>query len=102
MATTVFRRDYLMRNLLTPASASKDHLSRLTTATVDSLGRGLTAELWAAEHAVTAGEYLQITATGIVYKVVGAGTTDVAAPTAPGVGEEVEDGDATLLQVTSG
>jgi hypothetical protein len=102
MATSVFRRDYLMRNLVTPASTSKDHLGRLTTSTGDSLGRGLIAELWAGTHAVTAGEYLQITATGIVYEVVDAGTTAAAAPTAPGVGEEVTDGTATLLQVTSG
>lgn len=102
MATTIFRRDHLMRDIVTPASAAEDYLGRATTATVDHLGRALVAELWAGTHAVTVGEYVQITATGIVYLVTGNGTTAGSAPTPPGVGEEVTDGTATLLQITTG
>lgn len=102
MATTIFRRDHLMRDVVDPAGTAADHLGRLTTATVDHLGRPLIAELFAGTHAVTVGEYLQITATGIVYEVVVAGTTAATAPTAPGVGETVVSGDATLLQLTNG
>lgn len=101
MATTIFRRDHLLRDVVDPTGTAKDHLGRVTTATVDHLGRPLVAELFAGTHAVTLGEYVQITATGIVYKVVVAGTTAAGAPTAPGVGSTVVSGTATLRQETS-
>jgi hypothetical protein len=41
MATTSFREDYLVRNLQAPTVNALDHLGRVTTATVDVLGRSL-------------------------------------------------------------
>jgi hypothetical protein len=101
MATTIFRRDHLMRNVVDPTGTAKDHLGRVTTSTVDHLGRALVVEVWAGTHAVVVGEYVQITSTGIVYKVVASGTTAAGEPTAPAVGATVVSGTATLERITS-
>lgn len=99
MATTVFRRDHLLRTVVDPTGTAKDSMGRLTTSTVDHLGRGLACEVFAGTHAVTVGEYLQLAAGTPVFLVTVAGTTAAGAPTAPGPGETVVSGTATLLQV---
>jgi hypothetical protein len=50
---------------------------------------------------VTLGEYLDVPASRIVYQVTVAGTAAAGAPTAPGVGNTVASGSATLLQITT-
>lgn len=102
MATTTLRRDYLLRRLVTPASDSRDYLNRVTTATVDHLGRAIIARTWPGAVAVNLGEYLDIVATRIVYQVTVAGTAAAGDPTAPGVGNTVVSGTATLRQMTNG
>jgi hypothetical protein len=102
MATTTLRRDHLLRRLVTPASDSRDHLNRATTATVDHLGRAVVARDFPVSAAVTLNEFIDIPATRIVYQVTVAGTVAAAAPTAPGVGATVVSGTATLRQMTNG
>ena len=102
MATSVFRRDYLLRRLVTPASASTDHLGRATTATVDSTGRTLIAIDWPGAVPVSLGQLIDVAASRIVYQCTVAGTAAAGAPTAPGVGSTVVSGTATLLQLTNG
>lgn len=102
MATTTLRRDHLLRRLVNPASDSRDHLNRATTATVDASGRALIARDFPVSAAVTLGEYIDIPATRIVYQVTVAGTTAAAAPTAPGVGNTVVSNTATFRQMTNG
>ena len=101
MATTIFRRDHLLRRILNPGTTATDYLGRLTTATLDSDGRNLVAIDFPATTVVALGSYIDIPATRIVYKVTVGGTTAAAAPTAPGVGSTVVSGSATLLQETS-
>lgn len=102
MATSVFRRDHLLRRLVTPASVSTDYTGRATTSTADHLGRSLIAIDWPGAIAVSLGQYIDVAATRIVYVVTIAGTAGAAAPTAPGVGATVVSGTATLLQLTNG
>ena len=97
MATTTFREDYLGRDLQAPTSNALDHLGRVTTATVDAVGRSLRRILRANSTAVTLGQELQF-AGGTKYVVTVAGTTAVAEPTPPAVGITVADGTATLLR----
>lgn len=99
MATTVFRRDHLLRKLVDPTTASVDSLGRVTTATVDHLGRGLVSEVFAGTHAVVLGEYNELAAGTPVFLVEVAGTTAAGAPTAPGAGLTVVSGTATYRQV---
>ncbi len=101
MATTTFRRDHLLRRLVTPASDSRDFLNRATTATVDHLGRAIFAIDFPVSTAVTLGQYLDVAASRIVYQVTVAGTTAAAAPTPPGVGNTVVSGTATVRQMTN-
>jgi hypothetical protein len=102
MATSTRRRDYLLRRLGTPASDSRDHLNRATTATVDSTGRALLALDWPGAVPVALGDLYDVPATRIVYQVTVAGTPAAGAPTAPGVGNTVVSGTATLRQLTNG
>ncbi len=102
MATTIFRRDHLLRRVVDPTGTAKDYIGRLTTSTVDSNGRALAAKDWPGAVAVTLGEYFDIAATRIVYQVTVAGTPAAGAPTAPGVGNTVVSGTATLRQLTNG
>ena len=102
MATSTFRRDHLLRRLVTPASDSKDYLNRATTSTVDYLGRSVTAIDWPGAVSVTLGQYIDVAASRIVYQVTVAGTAAAGAPTAPGVGNTVASGGATLRQMTNG
>jgi hypothetical protein len=97
VATTTLREDYLGRDLVTPASNSMDSFGRLTTATVDFLGRPLRRSLRANTTAVTLGQELQF-AGGTKYTVTVAGTTAASEPSPPAVGATVADGTATLLR----
>jgi hypothetical protein len=97
MATTTFREDFLGRDLVTPASDSKDALGRLTTSTADWVGRPLRRVLRANTTAVTLGQELAF-AGGTKYVVTVAGTTAAAEPGVPAVNATVVDGTATLLR----
>ena len=102
MATTTFRRDYLLRRVLNPGTTATDYLGRLTTSTVDSSGRALVAIDFPISGAASLGQYVDVPATRIVYQVTVAGTTAGAAPTPPGVGNTVVSNTATLRQMTNG
>jgi len=97
MATTNFREDYLSRDLVAPTVNSLDSLGRVTTATVDYMGRPLRRILRANTTAVTLNQELQF-AGGTKYIVTVAGTTAASEPGPPSVGATVVDGTATLLR----
>jgi len=97
VATTTFREDYLGRDLQAPGTNALDHLGRVTTATVDAVGRSLRRVLRANSTAVTLGQELQFVG-GTKYTVTVAGTTAVSEPSPPAVGSTVVDGGATLLR----
>lgn len=97
MATTTFREDYLGRDLQAPTTASLDYLGRVTTATADTLGRGLRRVIRPVSAAVTLGQEIQVT-DGKKYIVTVAGTSGATDPTPPAVGSTVADGTATLLR----
>jgi hypothetical protein len=97
MATTTFREDYLGRDLQAPTVNALDHLGRVTTATVDAVGRGLRRVIRPVSAAVTLGQEIQVT-DGKKYTVTVAGTTGASDPTPPAVGSTVADGTATLLR----
>jgi hypothetical protein len=101
MATTIFRRDHLLRRVVDPTGTAKDFLGRNTTATLDSDGRALIAIDFPVSTVVATGDYIDIPATRIVYRVTVGGTTAAAAPTAPGVGNTVVSNTATFLQLTN-
>lgn len=100
MATTLFRRDHLLRKVVDPTGTAKDSTGRLTTSTADHLGRGLVAIVFPASTAVATGSYVEVGGT-TVYKVTVGGTTAAGAPTAPGYGATVVSGTATLRQETT-
>ena len=97
MATTALREDYLGRDLQTPTSTSKDHIGRLTTATVDSTGRALRRTLRVNSTLYAINTELAFV-DGKKFTVTVGGTTAVAEPAAPAVGATVADGGATLLR----
>lgn len=97
MATTTLREDYLGRDLQAPTVNSLDHLGRVTTATVDSLGRSLRRSIRPISGAVTLGQEIQVVG-GQKYIVTIAGTTGATDPTPPAVGITVADGTATFLR----
>lgn len=97
MAVTSFREDYLGRDLQAPGTNALDHLGRVTTATVDPLGRALRRLIRPISAAVTLGQEIQVT-DGKKYRVTVAGTTGATDPTPPLVGATVADGTATLLR----
>jgi hypothetical protein len=100
MATTIFRRDHLLRKVVDPTGTAKDFIGRVTTSTVDSNGRLLVGKVFAGTTAYTLGEYIEVAGT-TVYKVTVGGTTAAGAPTAPGYGATVVSGTATLRQETT-
>jgi hypothetical protein len=97
MATTTFREDFLGRDLQAPTSNALDYIGRVTTATVDALGRALRRGVRANTTAVTLGQEIQFTG-GEKFVVTVAGTTAASPPAAPAVGATVADGTATLLR----
>lgn len=98
MATTTQRDDFLGRDLVTPDSNSKDFLGRVTTSTVDFLGRSLTRVARANATAYSLGALIEFP-TGQEFTVTTAGTSHASVvPTAPAVGATVVDGSATLTR----
>jgi hypothetical protein len=97
MATTTFREDFLGRDLVAPSVNSLDFLGRVTTSTVDNIGRSLRRVLRANTTAVTLNQEIQFVG-GEKFIVTVAGTTAAAPPSAPAVGATVADGTATLLR----
>jgi hypothetical protein len=97
MATTSFREDYLVRDLVAPTSNSLDALGRATTSTADFMGRPLRRVVRANTTAVTLNQEIQFL-TGQKFTVTVAGTTAASPPAAPAVGATVADGTATLLR----
>ena len=97
MATTALREDYLGRNLTAPTSASTDNMGRVTTSTVDYLGRPLRRTVRANSTAYTLNTEIAFTG-GNKYYVSTAGTTAVSPPTEPAVGDTVTDGTAVLTR----
>lgn len=95
MATTTFRRDFLGRKLVNPASASVDYLGRVTTSTADSDGHLLVAAVRANSTAYTVGTLVEFT-TGELFQCEVAATSAASQPTVPANGATVLDG-ATLL-----
>lgn len=100
MATTTFRRDHLLRPIVDPTTTAKDHIGRLTTATVDYIGRPLGAVLYTISTAYTLGQ-LVAHPTGPVMQVTVAGTSAATTPTLPGFGLTVVSGTVTFLQITT-
>lgn len=100
MATTTLRRDHLRRKIVDPTGTALDFIGRPTTSTVDYLGRPMYSTVFAGTTAYSQGDVLE-SAAGVVYEVTVAGTTAAGAPTAPGVGNTVVSGTATLLQLTN-
>lgn len=94
MATTTFRRDYLSRKLLNPASASTDYMGRSTTSTADSSGRLLVAAVRANTTAYTLGTLVEFS-TGELFLCTVAGTSAASQPAVPANGATVVDGTAT-------
>jgi hypothetical protein len=97
MATTTLREDYLGRDLAAPTVASLQFLGTAPTSTVGNLGRALRRNVRANDTAVTLNQEIQFTG-GTKYTVTVAGTTASSPPSVPAVGDEVEDGTATLLR----
>lgn len=97
MATTTFREDFLGRDLVAPTVNSLDFLGRVTTSTVDNIGRSLRRVARANTTAVTLNQEIQFL-TGEKFTVTVAGTTAASPPAAPAVGATVADGTATLLR----
>src|SRR5918994_5947454 len=97
MATTTLREDYLGRDLVAPTVNSLDTFGRVTTSTVDYIGRALRRGVRANTTAVTLNQEIQFTG-GEKFIVTIAGTTAAAPPSAPAVGATVADGSATLLR----
>lgn len=97
MATTTFREDYVGRDLVAPTVNALDFLGRVTTPTVDFLGRGLRRVLRVDSTAYALDAEIQFTG-GEKFIVTVAGTSAASPPTAPAVGATVADGTATLLR----
>jgi hypothetical protein len=97
VATTSFRDDYLGRDIQAPGTNALDHLGRVTTATVDYLGRPLRRLIRPISAAVSLNQEIAVT-DGKEYTVTVAGTTGASDPTPPAVGATVADGTATLLR----
>lgn len=97
MATTDFREDFLGRDLAAPTVAALDHIGRVTTATVDYMGRPLRRSLRANNTVYAAGAEIQFAA-GTKYVVKTGGTSAGSPPSIPAVGADVTDGTATLTR----
>lgn len=95
VATTIYREDWLGRDLVTPATNAMDYLGRVVTATADTAGRSLRRVVRPISAAVTLNQEIQVVG-GQKYIVTVAGTTGATDPTPPAVGATVADGTATL------
>lgn len=101
MATTLFRRDHLLRAVVDPTGTAKDFLGRNMTSTADYLGRLMVAKPFAGTTAYAVAEYMQLVAGTPLFKVPvgGNGTSAAGAPTAPGPGLTVVNGTVTFQQI---
>lgn len=100
MATSTFRRDFLHRKLVTPASDVRDFLGRVCTSTVDPEGRALIATVRANTTAYTLGQFVEFSAGGgPLMQCTVAGTSAASEPGIPAVGATVVDGGATWLRL---
>jgi hypothetical protein len=99
MATTSYREDYLGRDLAAPTVAALDALGRVTTATVDYMGRPLRRLVRTNGMNVTLGQEIQFTG-GSKYTVttLGDGSLAGSPPSIPAVGATVDDGGVTLTR----
>lgn len=102
MATTLLRRDYLLRTLqnATPGTTDPvlDFFGRVVT-TTDYLGRGNVAQAWAIGTAYAVGDHRTLVASGAVMKVTVAGTSHASTPpTAPAYGATVTDNTVTWIR----
>ena len=97
MATTVFREDFLGRDLINPTVNALDFLGRTVTGTTGALGANLRRRGRVNSTAYALGQELQF-AGGSKYTVTVAGTTAASEPAAPAVNSTVVDGTATLLR----
>jgi hypothetical protein len=95
MATTIYREDWLGRDLIAPTTNALDYLGRAVSATADTASRPLRRVIRPISSAVTLNQEIQVT-DGKKYIVTVAGTTGAADPTPPAVGSTVVDGTATL------
>jgi hypothetical protein len=95
MATTIYREDWLGRDLIAPTVNALDYLGRTVTSTADVAGRSLRRVIRPISSAVTLNQEIQV-ADGKKYIVTVAGTTGASDPTPPAVGATVADGTATL------
>jgi tryptophan synthase alpha subunit len=97
VATTIFREDYLGRDLIAPTTAALDYLGRVVTSTTGYSGIALRRVIRPISSAVTLNQEIQVT-DNKKYIVTVAGTTGASDPTPPAVGATVADGTATLLR----
>lgn len=105
MATTLKRRDYLLRVLgnATPGTTDPvtDTLGRSVPAgNIDHLGRPLTAAAWATGTVYAVGDIVTLVASGAVMQVTVAGTSHATtAPVAPAYGATVTDNTVTWRRI---
>lgn len=100
MATTTFRRDFLQRKIVNPGTTATDYLGRLTTSTVDALGRNMYATDYVISTAYTLNQIVALPS-GILLRCTVPGTSAASTPTAPGYGLTVVSGGATFIQETT-
>ncbi len=98
MATTIFRRDFLGRKVVNPASNVVDFLGRVCTSTADPEGRLLYAPVRANTTAYTPGGYVEF-AGGTLYQATVGGTSAAGEPSVPANGATVVDGTVTWLRL---
>lgn len=105
MATSLKRRDFLLRSLAnaTPGTTDPalDHLGRVNTATVDFMGRANTAPAWIAATVYAAGDLVTQVVTGKVLQATVGGTSHATtAPVTPAYGATVVDTGVTWVRIT--
>lgn len=105
MATTLKRRDYLLRSLgnATPGTTDPvlDTFGRVVTNT-DHLGRPTTAGAWAIGTVYAVGDIVTLVASGAAMQATVAGTSHAStAPTAPAHGATVADNTVTWRRLTN-
>jgi len=101
MVTSTRKEDYMGRNLAnaTPGTTDPvlDYTGRVTTATVDYLGRALTVLTWPGVLAMAVGDQFWVVGGDLI--VTTAGTSAAGAPALPGsIGGTVVSGTVTLTR----
>lgn len=103
MATSLMRRDHLLRALqnATPGTTDPvlDTFGRTVTDT-DHLGRANVGQAWATGTVYAVGDIRTLVASGAVMQVTVAGTSHATtAPTAPAYGATVTDNTVTWVRI---